>query len=129
MQIISVSVALAPTGEGVPANGGATSSLGRATTPIDVVAVPSTRPTTIPEAAQVPLLDADGAFLCPVAWEHPPRDNCLPLSAVSEPSVLLSYCFGRGRREVLLDLREGVVEGWLGTRWKGDHRGWWIELV
>jgi hypothetical protein len=95
----------------------------------DVTAGPRARRTAISSITRAPLLDADGAMLCQVALLGPPRDGCLILRDVDEPSVLLAYCFGRSQRDVMLDLADDVVEGHLETRWESGHRTWRIDLT
>jgi hypothetical protein len=81
---------------------------------------------TWPRTARI--LDADGAYLSDVDVPESPRDGRLLLGVLGEPAALLGQCFGRGDRQVMLDLGDAILEGWLGTRWEGGYRVWWIEL-
>ena len=74
------------------------------------------------------ILDADGAPLSGVDVLEPIEEGSLPFGAVEEPAALLDYCFGRGKRQIMLSFESGVVEGWLETRWEGGDRSWWLEL-
>jgi hypothetical protein len=74
------------------------------------------------------LLDADGAPLAGVDVLNPVEDGRLPFDAVDELAALLNYCFGQGKHQVMLSFENGIVEGWLETRWEGNHRSWWLEL-
>src|SRR4051812_47798141 len=80
---------------------------------------------TWPRTARI--LDADGAYLSDVDALGLPCDGRLLLGAVGEPAALLDQCFGRGDRQVMLDLEDAPLTGWLETRWEGGHRVWWIE--
>jgi hypothetical protein len=47
---------------------------------------------------------------------------------VYEPAALLDYYFGIGGRQTTIHFDGCVVRGWLGTRWAGSQRQWWLEL-
>lgn len=74
------------------------------------------------------ILDADGVPLSGVELLGPIQNRRLLLQDVEKPCALLAYCFGRGERQILVSFEDGVVEGWLATRWEGDRRSWWLEL-
>jgi hypothetical protein len=101
------------------------------TTITSVAELPTLRSVLLPQGQTWPrpadLLDSDGAFLTAVEVTGPPEDGIWPLGEAAEPSVLLTYIFGRGQHAVMLDLGVVQVTGWLATRWDGDHRGWWLE--
>jgi hypothetical protein len=90
--------------------------------------VPTTvRPgVTWPRTADI--LDVDGGYLTTVELPLPRVDGVLPFGEVDDPSVLLTYVFGRGQRTVMLGLEDEQVTGWLGTRWDGNHRSWWLDV-
>lgn len=76
----------------------------------------------------VAILDADGAPLTDIDVVGPPRAGQIVLGEAVEPSALLNYVFGKGSRQVMLDLDDGPHAGWLGTSWADSRRNWWIEL-
>ncbi len=83
---------------------------------------------TITWPLTVALLDSDGAYLTDVDVPGPPWGGRLLLGDVDEPAALLDYCFGYGGRQAMLSLDGAPVDGWLGTRWEGSHRSWWLDL-
>jgi hypothetical protein len=77
----------------------------------------------------VAILDSDGKHLTDVDVPGPPRGGRLLLGDVEEPAALLDYCFGYSDRQVMLVLRDVLIDGWLETRWEGGRRSWWLEPV
>jgi hypothetical protein len=74
------------------------------------------------------ILDADGRLLTEVDAAGPPRGGRVFLNNVDKPAALLDYCFGHGCRRVMLSLGDAALDGWLGTRWEGSFRSWWLEV-
>ncbi len=55
-------------------------------------------------------------------------DDCRTISCIEGNGTLLTYYFGRGKRDVVV--RSGPNEGTtaqLGTRWRAGHREWTLN--
>ena len=78
--------------------------------------------------ARITIHDLDGQVLSEAEILPDGTDDRLLLTEVTAPDRLLSYYFGKSCRQLLLNLGDRALEGWLGTRWDANGRIWWVEL-
>jgi hypothetical protein len=84
--------------------------------------------TTAERSYEAVVRDTDGHPLVCVEMTRPLNGSELTLVDVDDQSLLMTYYFGRGGREVMLTLPDDVVRARLETCWAGDHRSWWLDL-
>jgi hypothetical protein len=83
------------------------------------------------EGQTIRVLDTDGTPLTWAVAGATEGDGAVTLDKVDEPSVLITYYFGRGERLVLMELPDFpqlTVEGTLETWWRGHERTWQVYV-
>lgn len=78
---------------------------------------------------QVVILDREGAPLVRVELEHGENENFLVSPVDGSGPALFTYYFMRAGRVVTIDLGEVRITGALRTRWRDNHRIWWVEAA
>ena len=84
--------------------------------------------TTVMQGQRVRVLDADGTPLTAAVSGVQTETEAVTLAEIEQPSVLMTFYFGRGERQVVLEYRERTVAGTLETWWVGGGRIWQIYV-
>jgi hypothetical protein len=75
---------------------------------------------------QVRVLDADGTPLTTAVSGVGAEAGAVILAEVESPGALMTFYFGRGERQVVLEFPDLTVEGMVETWWIGGQRVWQI---
>jgi hypothetical protein len=78
------------------------------------------------EGLRVRVLDADGTSLTTAVSGVEEDAGAVVLEEVESPGALMTFYFGRGERQIVLEFPELTVEGTLETWWVGGRRVWQI---
>lgn len=80
------------------------------------------------EGLRVRVLDADGTPLTSAVSGGEEEAGAVSLADVESPGALMTFYFGRGERQVVLEYPGFTVEGTLETWWIGGARQWQIFI-
>ncbi|MGE3272726.1 MAG: hypothetical protein AB7P40_28570 [Chloroflexota bacterium] len=80
------------------------------------------------EGQIVRVLDTDGTLLISAVAATLAADGAIILDDVDEPGTLIHYYFGRGERQVVMELPGLTAEGSLETWWLNGRRVWQVYI-
>jgi hypothetical protein len=86
------------------------------------------QPPTTEQLQVADIRDADGRLLVSVELTEPLEGDQLLLGEVDDGSLLMAYYFGRGGRDVMLNLANRPIHARLETCWQRNRRNWWLDL-